>query len=68
MRIFGHSYVLRYYARHGDRSTLMLAAGASAFCALGNSLISGFARLLLLRLVWGLAIALSALGRVVWRR
>ena len=65
VRIFGYSYVLRYYARHGDRSTLMLAAGASAFCALGNSLISGFGWLLLLRLVWGLAFAAMNLSTQV---
>ncbi|MGY2173345.1 MFS transporter [Pseudomonas gingeri] len=57
VRIFGYGYVLRYYARHGDRSTLMLAAGVSALCALGNSLISGFFWLLLLRLGWGLSYA-----------
>jgi len=65
VRIFGYSYVLRYYARHGDRSTLMLAAGAAAFCALGNSLISGFGWLLLLRLVWGLAFAAMNLSTQV---
>lgn len=57
VRIFGYGYVLRYYARHGDRLTLMLAAGTSAVCALGNSLISGFFWLLLLRLGWGLSYA-----------
>ncbi len=44
VRIFGYGYVLRYYARQGDRATLMLAAAVSALCALGNSLISGFLR------------------------
>jgi len=57
VRIFGYGYVLRYYARQGDRATLMLAAAVSALCALGNSLISGVFWLLLLRLGWGLSFA-----------
>jgi MFS family permease len=57
VRIFGYGYVVRYYARHGDRPTLMLAAGVAALCALGNALISGFWWLLILRLGWGLAYA-----------
>ncbi|WP_273820395.1 MULTISPECIES: MFS transporter [Pseudomonas] len=57
VRIFGYGHVLRYYARQGDRATLMLAAAVSAVCALGNSLISGFFWLLLLRLGWGLSFA-----------
>jgi len=57
VRIFGYSYVVRYYARNGDRSTVMLAAGVAAVCAIGNSLISGFWWLLILRLGWGLAYA-----------
>ncbi|SDG27817.1 Predicted arabinose efflux permease, MFS family [Pseudomonas abietaniphila] len=54
VRIFGYSYVVRFYAKHGDRPTVMLAAVVSALCALGNSFISGFWWLLILRLGWGL--------------
>lgn len=57
VRIFGYRHVLNFYARHGDRLTCMLAAGAAALCALGNSVLSGFAALLGLRLVWGLCYA-----------
>ena len=57
VRIFGYSQVLRFYGRHGDRLTVMLAAGAAMLCALGNALLSGFAALLVLRLVWGLCYA-----------
>jgi MFS family permease len=57
VRIFGYSYVVRYYAAHGDRPTVMLAAGTAAVCALGNAVISGFWWLLILRLGWGLAYA-----------
>lgn len=57
VRIFGYSYVVRYFAARGDRPTVMLAAGVAAVCALGNSFISGFWWLLILRLGWGLAYA-----------
>ncbi|MCP1511621.1 MULTISPECIES: MFS transporter [Pseudomonas] len=57
VRIFGYRHVLNFYARHGDRLTCMIAAGAAALCAVGNSLLSGFAALLGLRLVWGLCFA-----------
>ncbi len=54
VRIFGYSYVVRFYARHGDRPTVMLAALVSALCAFGNSFFTGFWWLLILRLGWGL--------------
>ena len=54
VRIFGYRHVLNFYARNGDRLTCMIAAGAATVCALGNSLLSGFAALLGLRLIWGL--------------
>jgi len=57
VRIFGYRHVLNFYARRGDRLTCMLAAGAAAVCALGNSFLCGFAALLVLRLVWGLCFA-----------
>ena len=57
VRIFGYRHVLNFYARHGDRLTCMIAAGAATLCALGNSMLSGFAALLGLRLVWGLCFA-----------
>ncbi|WP_168233389.1 MFS transporter [Pseudomonas veronii] len=57
VRIFGYRHVLNYYARHGDRLTCMIAAGAATLCAVGNSMLSGFAALLGLRLVWGLCFA-----------
>lgn len=57
VRIFGYGYVVRGYARWGDRPVLMLAALVAAGCALGNSLFSGFWTLLLMRLCWGLCFA-----------
>lgn len=57
VRIFGYRHVLNFYARNGDRLTCMIAAGAATLCALGNSVLSGFAALLGLRLVWGLCFA-----------
>ena len=57
VRIFGYSYVVRFYASRGDRAALMLAALVSAVCAFGNSCISGFWWLLILRLGWGLSYA-----------
>ena len=57
VRIFGYRHVLNFYARNGDRLTCMIAAGAATLCALGNSLLSGFAALLGLRLIWGLCFA-----------
>lgn len=57
VRIFGYRHVLNFYARNGDRLTCMIAAGAATLCALGNSVLSGFAALLGLRLIWGLCFA-----------
>lgn len=57
VRIFGYGYVVRLYAARGDRAAVMLAAGVAALCAFGNSLISGFWCLLILRLGWGLCYA-----------
>ncbi|TSD76484.1 MFS transporter [Pseudomonas sp. KBS0710] len=57
VRIFGYRHVLNFYARNGDRLTCMIAAGAATVCALGNSILSGFAALLGLRLIWGLCFA-----------
>ncbi|WLH88317.1 MFS transporter [Pseudomonas sp. FP453] len=57
VRIFGYRHVLNFYAHNGDRLTCMIAAGAATLCALGNSMLSGFAALLGLRLVWGLCFA-----------
>ncbi|AIZ33065.1 MFS transporter [Pseudomonas parafulva] len=57
VRIVGYGWVVRFYARHGDRAACSLAAGAAAVCALGNATLSGFAALLVLRLVWGLCFA-----------
>ncbi|MCQ3033254.1 MFS transporter [Pseudomonas syringae] len=65
VRIFGYSYVVRFYARHGDRPTVMLAAATAAVCALGNAFISGFWWLLILRLGWGLAYAAMNLSTQV---
>ncbi|MFJ3262103.1 MFS transporter [Pseudomonas sp. NPDC086581] len=57
VRIVGYSWVVRFYGRHGDRAACSLAAFAAAACALGNATLSGFAALLVLRLVWGLCFA-----------
>ena len=57
IRIFGYSYVMRFYARHGDRPICLLAAGTAALCALGYASLSGFWWLLVLRLGWGLSYA-----------
>ena len=57
VRIFGYRHVLNFYARNGDRLTCMIAAAAATVCALGNSMLSGFAALLGLRLIWGLCFA-----------
>lgn len=57
VRIFGYHYVMKGYARWGDRPSSMLAAGCAALCALGYATLSGFWALLLLRLLWGLAYA-----------
>lgn len=57
VRIFGYGYVVRFYAERGDRAALTLAALVSAICALGNSFITGFWMLLVLRLGWGLSYA-----------
>mgnify|MGYP003885720175 CR=1 FL=1 len=57
VRIFGYSYVVRFYANRGDRAAVTLATIVSMLCALGNSFISGFWWLLILRLGWGLCYA-----------
>ena len=57
IRIVGYRYVVRFYARYGDRSSLMVAAAVAALCALGNANLSGFWCLLGLRLAWGLSFA-----------
>lgn len=57
VRIIGYGWVVRFYARHGDRAACSLAAFAAAVCALGNATLGGFAALLVLRLVWGLRFA-----------
>ncbi|KAF1051460.1 MAG: hypothetical protein GAK43_02392 [Stenotrophomonas maltophilia] len=57
VRIVGYGSVVRFYARHGDRATCGLAALASVLCALGYATLSGFAALVVLRLLWGLAYA-----------
>ncbi|WP_454691246.1 MFS transporter [Achromobacter aloeverae] len=57
VRIAGYGWVARFYARHGDRPTCMLAAGAAAISALGYATLSGFWALVPLRLLWGLAFA-----------
>ena len=57
VRIFGYRHVLNFYARNGDRLTCMIAAGAATVCALGNSMLSGFAAVLGLRLIGGLCFA-----------
>ena len=57
VRIFGYSYVVRFYAQRGDKAAVMLAAAVAACCALGNAFISGFWWLLILRLGWGLSYA-----------
>jgi MFS family permease len=65
VRIFGYGYVVRYYARQGDRPTMMLAAVVAAVCAFGNGVISGFWWLLILRLGWGMAYAAMNLSTQV---
>lgn len=57
VRIFSYRYVMKGYARWGDRPSSMLAAGCAALCALGYATLSGFWALLLLRLLWGLSYA-----------
>ncbi|MES2183807.1 MAG: MFS transporter [Pseudomonadota bacterium] len=57
VRIAGYGAVARFYSRHGDRLTCLLATLATVFCALGLATVSGFWWLLPLRLVWGLAFA-----------
>ncbi|MFJ5298012.1 MFS transporter [Pseudomonas sp. NPDC088368] len=57
VRIFGYGYVVRFYAQRGDRAALTLASLVSMVCAVGNSVITGFWWLLILRLGWGLAYA-----------
>lgn len=57
VRIAGYGWVARFYARHGDRPTCMLAAGAATLCALGYATLSGFWALVPLRLLWGLSFA-----------
>lgn len=57
VRIVGYGWVVRFYARHGDRAACSLAASATALCALASATLSGFAVLLVFRLVWGLCFA-----------
>ncbi|OWP48379.1 MFS transporter [Pseudomonas nitroreducens] len=57
VRIVGYGWVVRFYARHGDRAACSLAALATAACALASAKLSGFATLLVFRLVWGLCFA-----------
>jgi predicted MFS family arabinose efflux permease len=57
VRIGGYGWVVRFYGRHGDRATCLLAVLASVACAAGYALLSGFWALLPLRLLWGLAFA-----------
>ena len=57
VRIAGYGWVVRFYSRHGDRATCLLAVAASAVCALGYATLSGFWVLLPLRLLWGLCFA-----------
>jgi MFS family permease len=57
VRIMGYGWVVRYYAKNGDRPTCTAAAIVAACCALGNATLSGFWLLLPLRLLWGLCFA-----------
>ena len=57
VRILGYGYVVRFYARRGDRPICMLAAGMASVCALGYATLTGFWLLLLLRLGWGVSFA-----------
>lgn len=57
VRIAGYGAMTRFYARKGERLTCTVAVVAAAVCALGYATLTGFAALLLLRLVWGLAFA-----------
>lgn len=57
VRIVGYGTVNRLYAAHGDRPACTIAAVATAICALGYTVLSGFWALLPLRLVWGLTFA-----------
>jgi predicted MFS family arabinose efflux permease len=57
VRIAGYGWVVRFYARRGDRFTSTLAAAAATVCALGYATLSGFWLLVPLRLLWGLSFA-----------
>ncbi|MBJ9975022.1 MFS transporter [Pseudomonas sp. S75] len=57
VRIVGYGWVVRFYARQGDRAACSLAALGAAGSALGSATLSGFAGLLVLRLIWGLCFA-----------
>lgn len=57
VRIAGYGWVVRFYARRGERPMCTLAVVAAAVCALGYTTLSGFWALLPLRLAWGLAFA-----------
>lgn len=57
VRIAGYGAVARFYAARGERLSCTLAVLAAAVCALGYATLTGFAALLVLRLVWGLAFA-----------
>ncbi|WP_368042097.1 MFS transporter [Burkholderia metallica] len=57
VRIAGYAYVLRFYCKHGDRTTSLRAALATACCAFGYATLSGFWAILVLRLMWGMSFA-----------
>jgi MFS transporter, DHA1 family, inner membrane transport protein len=57
VRIAGYGYVAKFYANYGDRLTCSLAVLVASICALGYASMTGFAALLILRLMWGLAFA-----------
>ena len=57
VRIAGYGWVMRFYARRGDRLASTVAAAAATVCALGYATLSGFWLLVPLRLLWGLSFA-----------
>jgi predicted MFS family arabinose efflux permease len=57
VRIGGYGWVVRFYGRHGDRATCLLAVSAAVLCSVGYATLSGFWALLPLRLVWGMSFA-----------
>ncbi|KAF1046200.1 MFS transporter [Xylophilus sp.] len=62
VRIAGYGQVSRLHARHGPRALCTAAALATAGCALGLTVLSGFWALLPLRLLWGLSYGALNLG------